>query len=408
MSFIQRLHSFFSRRARPSADLGSPAQVVISDAHIGTSMWQAAVLKSVGVEARIETLSDHAHYAQGLPVGSSPLFKELAQMPAEVVRQEFARRPDLSQLRWALCSFPPSRVEALKKLPEHVRILVNVGHRLHIHVPADRCVGVASDFKRLASNPRYVLATMSEYDYHYVRYHTGCELLRLPVVAMHVPDAIRNAPYRPANRVVLLGPSHNTSVILGFEDDLDSLNAQSEAYARERGLEPYAFDFIKALYPGDQATLENLRRHPAVLMNPYSAFSISMVELYQCNVPFFVPADPLLVDKMGDVRLHPLYQPADAVAVLNEAHPASETPYPYSPHDESAEAQRYWIQYMYFNQVRHAQRWATPQELFDLLYQQDLAGVSQAMCEENRSLFQAQREAWQALMVNESFEAKQP
>lgn len=399
MSFIQRLLSVFSRGASPASGVENPAQVLISDAHIGTSMWQAAVLARLNVSVRIETLSDHAHYARGLPVFSTPLFKELSDSPTDTVRRDYSRRAELSSVRWAVCSFPPSRFEALAKLPEHVRILVNVGHRLHIHVQPDRLEEITAIFAKLAASPRHVLATMSEYDYHYVRYHTGCELLRLPVVALHVDDAVRSAAYSPTNRVVLIGPSHNTSVILGFEDDLSSLNEQSRAYAIERGFEPFAFEFIKAAYPGDQATLENLRRHPAVLMNPYSAFSISMVELYQSNLPFFVPSDALLVDKMGDVRLHPLYQPLDAVERLSSKHPASGTPYPHSPHDASPEAQRHWLQYMYFNQVQNAQRWSTPQELFKLLYEQDLATLSQKMREENENLFQDQLVAWRALVA---------
>lgn len=396
MSVFQRVRSYFSGKTQPEAH---GAQVIISDAHIGTSMWQAAVLARIGVRVRIETLSDHAHYAQGVNVFSSPLFKELANMPTEAVRLQFARHPELSSVQWALCSFPPSRFEALTKLPEDVRILVNVGHRLHIHVSPERIVDITAEFTKLALNPRHVLATMSEYDYHYVRYHTGRELLRLPVVAMHVAESVRNGPYQPENRVVLIGPSHNTSVILGFDDDLSELNDQSRAYAIERGFEPYTFEFIKVVYPGDQATLANLRRHPAVLMNPYSAFSISMVELYQSNMPFFVPSDVLLVDKMGDVRLHPLYQPLDAAERLSSQHPASGTPYPHSPHDVSHDAQRHWLQYMYFNQVLHAQRWSTPQELFKLLYEQDLVALSQNMRDENATLFQDQLDAWQALMA---------
>lgn len=396
-TLFNRLPMIFSRDREISA-AGKPT-VVISDAHIGTSMWQAATLAQLGVEVLVETLSDHAHYADGTKVSSSPLFKNLDAMPVQEVRKLFRRRRDLDEVKWAICSFPPSRVEALSKLPEEVRILVNVGHRLQIHVAPERIIEVTRLFEQLASDPRYILATMSEYDFHYVRYHTGHELKRLPVIASHAPAELREAPYGPSNRTVLIGPSHNTSVILGFNNDLADLNARSTAYARERGLEPFVFDFIKSIYPGDQATLRNLSRHPAVLMNPYSAFSISMVELYQINMPFFVPADELLVNRMGDVRLEPLYQPKSAVEALSGRYPADGTPYSYSPHDDSESAQRYWLKYMYFNQVKHAQRWATPEELFDLLYGQDLSKLHQRMQQENAELSSDQVQAWEALIA---------
>jgi len=202
----------------------------------------------------------------------------------------------------------------------------------------------------------------------------------------------------PANRIVLIGPSHNTGTIIGFNDDLIELNKKSKAYAKFYGVTPYTFDFIKSVYPKDQATPQNLARHPAVLMNPYSAFSISMVELYQMNIPFLVPIDELLVDKMGDVRLSPIYQNNQDTELLETAFGNKTNDYLYSPNDSSTQAQLYWMKYMYFNQVKNACRWSTHQQLFEILYTSDFCKLHNAMKLENSQLFTEQKNTWANLL----------
>jgi len=372
--------------------------LIVSDMHIGTTMWQTAILRSLGINAEARTLSAHAKYASSEAIGRDNFFMNIAQWPPARVHEEFAWHPDLKGLRYALASFPPSRIEVLAKLPVQVRLILNVGHRIHIHVSPERIEEITDAVRAMASDSRYVLATMSEYDYHYTKYYTGVELRRLPVVCAHLAPALLDGPYAPKNRTVLIGPSHNLDTIIGFDNNLAALNRLSAEYAAQRGFEPYVFEFIKKVYPGNTASPENLARHPAVLMNPYSAFSISMVELYQMNLPFFVPADELLVDRMGDVRLCPIYQKQEAVDELERHHPISGTGYAYSPNDTSPEAQRFWFQHMYFNQVENAQRWSKPEELFDKLYRTELAALHGRMKAENHRLFAEQAEAWRELL----------
>jgi hypothetical protein len=371
--------------------------MIVSDKHIGTTMWQTAMMRSIGVDAEARTLSKHAQYAASETIGSDAFFLNLADWTIDQARTEFSRQPGLRKLRHALCSFPPSRVEALAKLPTSVKLILNVGHRIHIDVAPGRLEEITAAVRAMASDPRYVLATMSEYDYHYTKYYTDVELVRLPVVCAHLAPELLDGPYAPANRTVLIGPSHNLDTIIGFDNDLAALNRLSAEYAARHGFQPYDFEFIKKVYAGNTASPENLARHPAVLMNPYSAFSISMVELYQMNLPFFVPSDELLVDRMGDVRLHPIYQKQEAVDALERLHPVAGTGYAYSPNNPSPDAQRVWLKHMYFNQVENAQRWSTPEELFDKLYRTDLAALHGRMKAENHRLFAAQAKAWGVL-----------
>lgn len=372
-------------------------EVIISDWHIGTTMWQIAVLKAIGVPVEAYSLSGHQRYVAGDPsFRQDPLFTHIGGWSEEKVREEFAKNPRWDNLTHALCSFPPSYVDALKKLPPHVALFLNIGHRIQICV-SPQLIEFTRRIIEMKHDPRYTIAAMSEYDFHYMRYYTGLEPLRLPVISQHIPQRLRDAAYAPRNRVVLIGPSHNTSTIIGFDNDLARLNRMSASFAARYGLQPYTFNYIKSVYPNDQATMENLAGHPAVLMNPYSAFSISMVELYHLNIPFFVPDDSLLVNAMGDVRLYPLYSDKEAVARLEAEYPVSSSGYPYSPNDESPEAQRYWLQFMFCNQVKHAQHWTDPEDLFRKLYLNDLRQLHDNMQAENAQLFSEQLKLWAKL-----------
>jgi hypothetical protein len=374
--------------------------VMISDAHIGTTMWQLAILKSLGIEAFGSTLSSHIHYADPKLFIQKDIVCHLSSAEVGEIHAAFETDNDLRLVKCALCSFPPSRFLALSKLPEAIRIIINIGHRIHIHVQGTRLVEYTELFQTVKKNPRFKLATMSEYDYHYTRYYTGIDnILRLPVVCEHIPASIRHRNYNPKNRTVLIGPSHNTETLIGFKS-INEINQKSKEVALMFGVEPYEFQFIKSLYPNSDATPCNLASHPAVLVYPYSAFSISMIELYQCNIPTFIPSDEMLLDKMNDVRLSPIYQKSEDVRLLDERYRnrGRDQGYDFSPNDDSPEAQIFWKKFMYFNQVKNVVRFNNNDDLFTKLYSSCLGSISREMMMENEALFARERGTWSSLI----------
>jgi hypothetical protein len=372
--------------------------VIISDLHVGTTSWQIAVLNAIGCSVEAYSLSKHTHYVAGNSLFlKDSLFVNIGLWSKEKVCKEFIKNKRWAHLTHAVCSFPPSYIINLEKLPSQITLLLNIGHRIHIHLKPDQMINFTQRIIKMAQDPRYIIAVMSEYDFHYTRYYTGIDLLRLPVISQHISQKLREASYAPNNRIVLIGPSHNTDRIIGFDNDLNSLNCLSAEFAARYGLEPYTFNYIKSLYPHDQATMEKLAQHPAVLMSPYAAFSISMVELYHLNIPFFVPDDSLLINAMEDVRLYPNYQNKDTIAYLEQAYPVSRSKYSYSPNDESIDAQRYWLKFMFFNQVKHAQHWKDPEDLFRKLYFNDLRQLHDDMQLENAELFNEQLKLWASI-----------
>jgi hypothetical protein len=374
---------------------------LISDSHIGTSMWQSAVLSGLGYNVIIDTLSDHSRYAgdYGFSTKNSSFARNLETLPNENVAHLFKRCYGFNTPSLAVCSFPPARFLALAKLPPSVKLILNVGHRLHIHVHSSKITSIAEEIVRICNERNAIFAAMSEYDYHYIKFHTGVTPLKLLCICSHLNSrlkASRSISPKPQSRTVLIGPAHNTSTILGF-NSLDELNQLSTDYAFRHSFIPYEFRFIKDFYPNG-ATIDKLIDHPAVLLFPYSAFSISMAELYQANIPCFVPSDDFLVDNMNDVRLSPLYHSERDCQELSNTFPSPRNDYKFSPHSGTRQAQLYWMKYMYFNTVNHMQRWSSPSDLFDKLYTTDLKKLRSQMKFENQILIEQQTRHWKNLL----------
>jgi len=374
----------------PSLNHSEPF-VVISDFHIGTSRWQYAMLQKIGVKAKISTLSSHRHYLAHEDVLDSILFRNLSWLPQRLVRILFWLNPQTRTITHALCSFPPLRVRALSKLPPHVKIIVNIGHRFHIHHSGIPLPDITNYFVNLMRDNRYVIASMSDFDLSYFEYYARCPLSSfLPVTSIHVCSFETPLP-SPSSRVVLIGPSHNTSRMLP-DIGIEELNTLSTEYSRIMQREAYRFAFIKDIYI--DANPEKLANHPAIVIIPYSAFSISMIECYHMNIPYFVPVDELLLGHMSDVRLSPIYATNSAVSELDKVSPSSLCP---SPNDDSLPAQEYWIKKMYFNKINNAIRYKSAEDLVEALYTTDLRIQRMRMKSENDSHYSRQILAWERI-----------
>ena len=375
----------------------SQTRVLISDSHVGTTMWQHDLIQKLGNFPISVTLSNHSHYAPAGLVSKSWLASHLQYLPRWLVRMVF-RFSLLAGVHLAVCSFPPKRLLDLTKLPNNVRLLLNIGHRIHIHLAPADALDFTEYLKRLAEQKRVTVAAMSEFDFHYLRYHTGVAAEKLPVTATHVSDWARvPGQKRKLSPVVLVGPAHRSGTPDGF--DIETLNE----IAGSRN-ESFSFELISRLYPQGSASPEKLSGHLAVVIFPYSAFSISMIELYQMNIPFFVPTDHLLVGRMNDVRISPLYHSEATREQFEQLflETGLKNGYQFSPHSTSPEAELYWLKFMFFNQVENAIRFDSADHLVHLLHEMDGDSISREMAKENARLFDSSFRSWSRLIPNTS------
>ena len=360
----------------------SKFSIIISDKHIGTTLWQKSILESIGHKVIVKTLSNHFHYLDKNYTKDN-FFCNLVNKTNNEIKQYM--KDYYSDVTHILCSFPPSYIEVLEKMPSNIKIILNIGHRIHIYLDSSRLEEFTEKIKYYYSNNRFLLATMSEYDFYYVKYYTGLELTKLYVSCLHLP---KNVQYNPSNNLILIGPSHNFGNLILF-DSIEKLNNLSLQYATNLNKTPYFFSFIKNLY--NDINFEDLVNHPCVLIFPYSAFSISMVELYQLNIPFIVPDKNILAGKMGDVKLYPIYHESNLIINFDKKYLNNLYP---SPNSIDINDEKKWIEYMFFNQVENSLIFKSEEDLFNIIYNTDFNEISKKMKIENEKNFNNEKIKW--------------
>jgi len=255
------------------------------------------------------------------------------------------------------------------------RVILNLANRFTWHPPGPRAETFAAALREIHDSEQHTLAVMGEYDYRYVRHYLGVESVKLYTSCHHMP--LRR--HQPASDTVLVGPTrppHNPGIRTGPFASTEEINASYQRWcAKNRRPRAVKFAEIRRLYP--HYNLGDLAKHPAVVIFPHSAYSISMAELYEMNMPFFVPSVELLIK-------HRMPHEVMAHRPPPRAAPHRHSGIRYSFHD-SERAMAHWLRFCYFYQVENAVVWESPEDLFRKLTQYDLPAISEKMYLENKA-----------------------
>lgn len=360
-------------------------KVVITDKHIGTSKAIYHTIKLITNNVEISTLSKHSHYLDKETKSNYFILNILHLLPKFLVRIIFKTNKNLNSITHLVCSFPPLRVKDLLKTPENVIVVCNIGHRIHIHNKNKNLKEISNYFSRiLKKEQRLFMKSMTNYDRHYFRYYTNQEIDILPITAYQVKQIKRSQ----LKKTILIGPSHVSKNVI----DIDVLNVLSGKFSKKLNCKvTYNFKYIKDIYP--DATLDKIINHPAVIIIPYSTFSVSTVEIYQMNIPTFVPVDKNLIDNMRDVQLFPIYASQEQIVNLEGT-----IINPESPNSVNPRAQKKWIKHMYFNEVENVVRFNSNEDLIEKIYSSDLKQISSLMELENNKIFEKSKKQWEEIL----------
>lgn len=387
-------------------------RVLICDFHVGCQLWQAAALEALGVSVKVLSLSAHAKLLprrmQSLSSVERRLLAALGKLwgdgwhgwcwPEDVSKllsdRGIARY--LASFDCFVCGFPPSLATVFFHCAQHLdkRMILNAAHRWDMGLPTDaHRVTLEAVIRRIHESDRHVFAVMSEYDWHYVRYSLGIEAEHLPVSCHHIP-LIEHAPTMDD---LLVGPVHARR--LGVAPSANDLDAQArQRTGRVSDAKRWCIH-IRDAYPN--YSLDDLRRHRGVILFPYSAFSISMVELYELNLPTFVPSPRLLVEHalVDDRVLFPMYGSEEAF--LRQYRPQRSDAYASSPNSYEPRACFEWFRYCYFFQKEQVIRWDSVDELVAKVESTDLAAVRERMHAENLRERQRSLQAWRSVIYGQ-------
>ena len=243
-------------------------------------------------------------------------------------------------------SFPPRLAHFARIFADrfNLRLIILSGHRFNLRVnsPAENEL-IKKNLLEAHQNPRHILASASFYDLMYTQHYLDVNPEPLFNFSFHVTQKIE----RPDNNIVLIGPVNvrGRPITKTYDKKFEHAYAQ---FCDSNSLTPkFTFRFIRNVYP-IRYELNQLARHPAVIILPYSVFSYSQEELYDLNIPFFVPSVDFLIQS-GMVNDRVLYDPP--YTSLN-SYKAMEADFEDdgSPNCRSEAAQRKWLSYSSFYQ----------------------------------------------------------
>ena len=411
-------------------------QILVCDFHIGLNMVQVATLEKLGAAVKLLSLSDSIdkvqisqpslnadeHYilqcikqlyhvnvrrvrssmwaklVQPLKITSNTVWygqswspqknKDLCKIVGMDTMEEI-----FSQYDAYLVSFPPSMAHLFLFLAETFdkQLILNVGHRFNIGVGSrQENEAMISLLEYLHTHPRHVLASCSEYDCQYVKYYMGFEPQRLPAVCNHFELALNT----PTLESVLIGPVNFIN-----KDIEEKLNLLSHHWCQQHKRRQIEFSLIRTIYP--RYRYEDLARHPAVVIFPYSAYSVSMLELYELNIPFFVPSPDMIIqyEILLDRALHPIYCSEKQYSALDVS---GQSNLLYSPNSYGIDDQKHWLQFCFFYQVKNAIIWHSEKDLMEKLATTDLEQVRHNMYAENITRRANTQKDWKTIATADS------
>lgn len=376
-------------------------RALIVDGHAGCQLWQKAALEASGVAATVLSLRRRTRPV-AFPLTAA---EEKVQNRMKFLWWRKWRRRDWSRTDGALlalaCSdkdladvfgrhdifvgaYPPNVGNLLMDLARRYgkRAVLNLANRFTWQRQGRRFDAFAALLKEIHAGESHTLAVMGEYDYRYVAHYLGLEAVKLYTACHHLPLS----RHQPACDTVLVGPArppHNPAIDMGPFESTEDINARYRRWCAKNG-RPKTLQFaeIRRLYPSYD--LDELAKHPAVVIFPHSAYSISMAELYEMNMPFFVPSAELLIK-------HRMPREVMGHRHTGAPHPASRIPHSF--HD-SARAMAHWLRFCYFYQVENAVVWDSPDDLFRKLTEYDLPAISEKMYLENRARREESLRRW--------------
>lgn len=362
-------------------------KILISDFHSGCQLWQAAILQKLYHSISIDSLSGCSNYIPNdykqiniIKLNNNSY--SILNIDLTIKLDRFIQNYLTLYYDTIIVSYPPKYIDIFKNVKCKYPKILNVGHRIHIHTLNDKMF--IENLKTQINNNEIILCSMSKYDTEYIKHYINIEPIQLDVVCFYLP--LNN--YLPLRNEILISPVNAVNI-----KPFKSVNNMN-MIANKMGYN-FKFTKIKDIYPN--YTYEDLIKHKATVLFPYSVFSISMIEMYELNIPMFVPSKKLLLSTnlMKDVSLYPCYTSEYEMIELDKPH--INTPHKFSPNSYKYEDREYWLQFAYFYNKKNIIYWDSPIDLFYKLNTINLQEVSYNMKIENLVHKETQLNNWKIL-----------
>lgn len=388
--FLQRCFRSLFRRAPP---LKSPAIVVIRALIWLREMCARAAGDDgaylVRLAARLFMPSDRHFFRSHTSFYAPSCARNMRKFTASKVLERYLRDVD-----YLFCGFPPDDAIGILDIARKFgkKVILVAPHRFNLRANGRDDNEKIKKAVLALHEEGHIVGAADEYDWRYIRHYLGIRPRRLYLQAMHIPLRIP----APTRKSVLIGPlnavHYGPESLRGF----DSLDGEYKAWCERRRRRPqYDIRPVRDVY--EWCELEDLQAHPAFILLPYNVFAISLLELYEMNVPCFAPSIEFLVRhwQLPDRVLWPLYLTEQAYRSMEPDADSDD-----SPNSYTEAAQRKWLPYGFLHQRENTVLFDDWDGLFAGLAELEDNGaedLKRRMYEENKKSREDCLQAWRDL-----------
>ena len=304
-----------------------------------------------------------------------------------------------SQFDYFFCSFPPVIFQFVKIIADKYdkKMILNIGHRFNIHI---QTLGsnekIKKDLVDLSKSKKHILGVASEYDYHYVKYYLNLNLKKLYIKTFQVPLS-RKVRSEKSKNTILVGCAngiHEAEARKLFNSKL--INAEYELYCKKNNLErKFTFKTIREEFT--HYDFEDLANYSGFIVIPYSSFSISGLELYEYNLPYFYPSVKLLKKYSPcDCILYPTYCTKERYMSMENDIDDDD-----SPNNYSNKARDKWLRYFSGYQHENSIIFDNLDDLFEKINHADenFEQISENMFLENKKEREELLNEWKKVLL---------
>ena len=270
-----------------------------------------------------------------------------------------------------MCSFPPPICEFWMPLNLTKSIIFAPSHRYNMgRCTVKEWTDLNNRLWQLEKSDRHFIAPMTRYDFEYLKYYTG---ITKNGILPTLSTFYLTMEYQPIKESIFCLQARFTNLhTLVFD------------------VKGYDFKF-PPLFSGifwQHFELNEIVKHKAIVMFPYSVHAYKLTELYSVGIPIFVPSAKLIRESGGFGPDRAVTSEIFCKLVEHDAnldkkmlqHPNSH--HPYSPNTEFAEdpeAEMYWLQFSDFYDWPHIQTFDSAKDLEEKLDNLDIWDVHEKM-----------------------------
>ena len=330
--------------------------------------------------------------------------KEQCRKCVDILLKESRVRKTILKCDYIVCSFFPNLVVMAAEIAQRYdkQVFFLSGHRFNIHLKTEaQNTYIKKTIQTLAKNPKHIVAVYGEYETRYMKYFLPeLKFSTFPLTTPHVQLLENTAKRGKKTKVFLSAYFHHYETIINeiklyLPKQHENLTLHDRSQAQKSLPQ---FDIRKDAYP------MCLTYFDAIIYFPHAAYSCSFCEMYELNVPIFVPSVQFLIamtkvygHAVRDRSLYSIYCSEDEYKKMEPDDDPKK-----SPNSYRTEALEIWLPRMEYYQRKNIITFDSIEDLSVKLIRTDYAKISAAMYKENEERREKSKALWQTA-INRSW-----